>query len=114
MSTDIPIFISELDAGVFEQKLAVALAEVSAAVIDHDKKGSVNITFDLSRISNSHQVAIKHKLTFSKPTSKGKVSEENTTETPMYVGTKGYLSMFPENQSQFFTKSGDVTKEGQS
>lgn len=112
MPTDVTKFIGELDAGVFEEKISRALAEVSAAVIDNDKAGSVTLKFDLKRIGSSYQVAVKHKLSYVKPTSKGKVSEENSTETPMHVGAKGYLSMFPEDQSQMFTKTGDVNKQG--
>ena len=112
MPTDVTRFIQELDAGVFEEKVSRALAEVSASVIDNNKTGSVTLKFDLQRIGSSYQVAVKHKLSYVKPTSKGKVSEENSTETPMHVGAKGYLSIFPENQTQLFTKTGGVDKQG--
>ena len=111
MPTDVTKFIEELDAGVFEEKVSRALAEVSASVIDHNKTGSVTLKFDLQRIGSSYQVAVKHKISSVKPTSKGKVSEENSTETPMHVGAKGYLSIFPEDQSQLFTKNGDINRQ---
>jgi len=111
MPTDVPKFITELDAGVFEKKIAVALGEVSAAVMDHEKAGSVTIKFDLAQLGSSNQVMIKHKLSFVKPTNKGKVSEENNTESPMYIGKSGYLSMFPEDQTQMFTKTGAINSD---
>lgn len=107
-ATDTTNFINDLDGGVFEQKLGRVLSEVAAGVIDHTKKGQVNITLDIERIGNSHQVKVKHKLSYKKPTSKGDASENETTTTPMYVGDGGKLTLFPEGQTQMFTKKGDV------
>lgn len=108
MQTDVTELLNDLDAGVFAEKLGKALSEVAAAVIDHDKKGTVTIQLDMKRIGNSYQVAIAHKLAFTRPTSKGKVSEENSTETPMHVGKGGRLTLFHESQKQMFTKTGEV------
>jgi len=88
MATDVGQFFSELDAGVFEEKLSRQLSEVAGAVIDHGKPGKVTITLDMTAIGSSSQVKVAHKLTYSRPTSKGKVSEENMTETPMHVGRR--------------------------
>lgn len=96
--TDVTQFISDLDGGVLEQKLAHILSDVGAAVIDNDRAGKVSITFDLKRIGNSYQVEIKHKLAYTKPTAKGDISENNTTSTPMHVGIGGRLTLFPESQ----------------
>jgi len=111
MSTDVQEFISELDASIFEQKVAQALGEVSAAVIDNNAAGSVTLKFDFKRIGSSYQVMVKHKLSFVKPMPKGKATEENTTETPMYIGVNGYLSIFPEDQTQMFTKKGAINND---
>lgn len=96
--TDVIQFISDLDGGVVEQKIARMLSDVAAGVIDHSRSGSITIKLDLSRIGNSHQVEIKHKLTFNKPTAKGDITETNTTSTPMHVGVGGRLTLFPETQ----------------
>lgn len=106
MSTDVEDFISSLDGGIVEQKLSQILSEVSAAVIEHDKAGKVSLEFSIKRVPNSYQVQIEHQIKYSRPTAKGKVSEENKTSTPMHVGSKGRLSLFPENQGQMFTKEG--------
>ena len=111
MSTDIAEFFSDLNAGVFEQQVAHALSEVAAAVIDNAMAGKVSLQFDIRQISNSTQVAVKHKLSYQRPTKNGKRSEESTHETPMYVGKEGKLSFFPENQNQLFTKTGEPNSE---
>ncbi len=111
MSTNIQAFFADLDAGIFEEKLSKILSEVAGAVVDHDKTGKVTIQLELKRIGNSYQIAIDHKLTYVKPTSKGKISEENTTQTPMHVGSGGALSLFPENQAQLFNKHGQPKKQ---
>lgn len=113
MTTDVPQFISELDAGVFEEKLSRQLSDVAGAVVDHDKPGSITIKFDISRIGSSHQVKVEHKLTYSRPTGKGKITEENKTVTPMHVGVGGALTLFPPDQTQMFDKRGEVKTRGE-
>jgi hypothetical protein len=107
MSTKVDQFIADLDGGVFEEKLSAILSDVAASVIDHGKKGTVSITLDIKQIGSSHQVQIDHVLKYKRPTSKGSISEDNSTSTPMHVGTRGALSFFPENQGQMFDKKGE-------
>jgi hypothetical protein len=109
--TNVSQLLKDLDAGVFEQKIAHALSQVAAGVVDHGRAGRVQVTFDLKQIGESHQVACVHKLVFSQPTSKGKVSEENTTETPLYVNAGGELTLFPNNQARMFDKHGSPEKQ---
>jgi hypothetical protein len=111
MSTDVTSFIDDLDAGVFQDKLSKALSDVAAGVIDHSRTGKVTICFDLKQIGQSHQVAITHKLSYVRPTARGKLSEENTTQTPMYVGKGGSLTLFPEGQGQMFDKKGGINEK---
>jgi hypothetical protein len=92
-ATEVDEFISDLDGGVFERKLSVALSQVAAAAMDHDTEGKVTLELTFERIKGTHQVACKHKLKFVKPTSAGKTSEEETRETVMYVGRFGKLSL---------------------
>lgn len=105
--TDVTQFFEDLDGGVFIQKLARALSEVAGGVVDHDRKGRIDIQLNLERIGQSYQVNIAHTLKYTVPTLRGKISEEDTTETPMHVNTGGKLSIFPENQHQLFTRTGD-------
>lgn len=96
--TDVPQFIADLDGGVFEQKLADVLSKVAAGVVDNKHTGSVTVKFALKRIGESHQVEVTHKLSYTKPTAKGDITENNTTSTPMHVGVGGRMTLFPETQ----------------
>ena len=100
--TDISNVLAELDAGVFSQKINRALSDTALGVVQNGKVGKVTITFDLKQIATSNQVNVSHKLTYTKPTGNGKVTEENTTATPMHVGPGGKLTLFPENQEKLF------------
>ncbi|RLM13346.1 hypothetical protein BIY27_10775 [Gibbsiella quercinecans] len=107
--TDVPVFLGDLDGGVFNNKLAAALNDVALGVINNGGKGKVVVTFDIDRLSNSveeKRVHIKHQLKYVSPTPRGKVSEEDTTETPMYVGKGGKLTIMQEDQGQLFAIDG--------
>lgn len=109
-ATKVPDFIGELDGGVFENKISMALSEVAFGVLNNGQKGKVTLTFELDRMSNSvdeKRVLIKHKLAYVRPTPRGKSSEEDTTETPMYVNRGGKLTILQEDQGQIFTLAGE-------
>ncbi|ERS12018.1 hypothetical protein Q673_02800 [Marinobacter sp. EN3] len=105
--TDVVRFLEDLDGGVFLQKIARAISEVAGGVVDHDAKGNLDLKLNFQRIGNSYQVNIAHTLKYTVPTMRGKISEEDTTETPMHVNTGGKVSIFPENQNQLFTRKGE-------
>ncbi|TBM32575.1 hypothetical protein [Hafnia paralvei] len=109
--TVVPDFLGELDAGIFVNKIAAALNNTALGVLNNGGKGQVVLTFDIDRLSNSieeKRVGIKHKLKFVTPTPRGKQSEEDTTETPMYVGKGGKLTILQEDQGQLFAITGEV------
>lgn len=106
--TNVTTFIDDLDGGTFATKLGAILSDVGASVVDQHRVGEITLKLTVKPIGNSHQVAISHKLAYSRPTLRGKVSEEETTETPMYVGRGGAITLFPEGQGQMFTKQGQV------
>ena len=97
-NTDVNQFFTDLDGGVFEQKLSRILSDVAAAVIDNNHAGSVTIKLDLKRIGDSYMLDIKHKLAYTKPTVRGDITENNATSTPMHVGVGGCMTLFPESQ----------------
>ena len=76
--TVVPDFLGELDAGVFMNKIAAALNTTALGVL--------NVT----------------------PTPRGKASEEDTTETPMWVNKGGKLTILQEDQGQLFGINGGV------
>ncbi|EPZ9226151.1 TPA: hypothetical protein SMN24_000199 [Proteus mirabilis] len=107
--TNVPDFLSELDAGVFENKVSVALNDVALGVLNNGGKGKVSIELDIERLSNSMEekrVEITHKLKFTAPTLRGKRTEEDATKTPMYVGKGGKLTIMQEDQGQLFSLQG--------
>lgn len=104
-TTNLEQLLSDLDGGVFAQKIATALSDAALAIAHTGKAGSVTITFGMKRIGDSSQVQVDHKLSFVKPTAKGKVSEENTTSTPLYVGARGALTLIPDTQQRLFADS---------
>lgn len=111
--TNVPAFVGDLYGGVFEEKLSAILSEVAAGVTTFDgKQGKVTIDLTFKKLGAASQVNIAHKLSYTVPTMRGKMSEEDVTETPMYVNSGGALSLFPENQGQMFDKHGAVN-EGQ-
>jgi hypothetical protein len=103
----------ELDAGVFIQKTTRGLAEVALGAVTTGKAGKVVLTFDLKQIGTSNQVNIRHTIKYAKPTPNGKVTEENVTETPVYVGVGGKLSTLPDRQGPMFNKDGSPAAKGQ-
>ncbi|HBQ4452402.1 TPA: hypothetical protein L7185_001717 [Klebsiella pneumoniae subsp. pneumoniae] len=108
--TNVPDFLGELDAGVFINKIAGALNTAALGVLNNGSKGKVVLTFDIDRMGNSieeKRVMIKHKLQYITTTPRGKVSEEDTTETPMFVNRGGKLTILQEDQGNLFTLSGD-------
>ncbi|HCC2509933.1 TPA: hypothetical protein M4169_004972 [Klebsiella pneumoniae] len=108
--TNVPDFLGELDAGVFINKIAGALNTAALGVLNNGSKGKVVLTFDIDRMGNSieeKRVMIKHKLQYITPIPRGKVSEEDTTETPMFVNRGGKLTILQEDQGNLFTLGGD-------
>lgn len=99
------VFLCELDAGVFMNKIAAALNTTGLGVLNNGTKGKVVLTFDIERMGNSveeKRVKIKHKLNYVPPTPRDKPSEEDTTETPMWVNKGGKLTILQEDQGQLF------------
>lgn len=108
-ATDVGEFVTDLDAGMFDRKLSIALSQVAAAVIDNDKAGEVNVKFAFKRIPGTMQVHVAHTLKFTRPTRDGKAGEEETRTTALHVGKYGHLSLMPENQLSMLTREGQPT-----
>lgn len=92
-ATDVPELIAELDGGMFDHMLSVALSQTAARVIDHQKVGEVTIKLKLEKIPGTQQIRLGHNLKFSMPTGTGKSSEETEGATVLFVGRFGRLSL---------------------
>jgi hypothetical protein len=110
MATDVGQFFQELDGGVFEQKLGEAIHEACKGAVGFEKAASITVKLDIKRLGKSHQVNVAHKIVSTVPTMRGKMTEEETTETPMHVGKNG-VTLFPENQYQMLDRQGQPTKQ---
>lgn len=106
-ATDVSEFITDLDGGMFERKLSVALSEVAAKVVDTDKSGDVQLKFSFKRIPGTTQVHVAHTLKYVKPTEDGRLTEEENRTTALHVGKYGKLTLTPENQLSFLNKTGE-------
>ncbi len=111
MSTKVDQFIADLDGGVFEQKLSHILSQVAGAVVDHGRQGKITIDLSIKQIGSGYQVQVDSKMRHSRPTTRGSASEDETTSTPMHVGTGGAMTFFPENQGQMFGKKGEPAED---
>lgn len=106
--TNVESFMQDLDAGIFERKFSLALSQVAAATCDNGRQGEVSLKFTFKQIPGTNQVQCSHQIKFSRPTTAGTASEEETRTTPMYVGKYGKLTLAPENQTSFLTREGQV------
>ncbi|WP_435300770.1 hypothetical protein [Escherichia coli] len=106
VSASAQAFIGELDGGVFETKIGAVLSEVASGVMNTKTKGKVSLNLEIEPFDES-RVKIKHKLSYVRPTNRGKISEEDTTETPMYVNRGGRLTILQEDQGQLLTLAGE-------
>lgn len=94
-STNVNDFMGALGAGVFEKKLALLLSQAAHGTVLHgrgNKTGKVTVEFTIKQVGENSQVIISHKLSHSTPTARGKKSEEDVSETPMYVGKNGIMT----------------------
>ncbi len=103
-TTDIATLLGELNGGQTEQMINRCLSDVAANVLTHGKKGRVAIVFDLSQIGESNQVNLEHTIIYTLPTKRGKRSEDYKTDTPVFVGAGGIMTMTPAEQIPMFPK----------
>lgn len=97
-------FLEELGGGTFAKKIMRALKDTGIGTVmygDKGKTGKVTITLSMKRIGESQQVALDHTLAYSKPTIRGTASETDASQTPLFVSSKGRLSVTPDTQTKF-------------
>jgi len=112
-NTNVDDFIRELNAGILKDQLAATLSETALATILHgngSKKGKVSIDLTFSQVGGNDQVVVHTKISKSAPTARGKKSEENASETSMFVGKGGKLTIDQPKEDN----NGQFSLEGQS
>lgn len=100
--SEIGDFIGELGAGTFEEKVHAALREAGYSAMKTNASSEITIKLKITPASQS-QAKVEHTISTDMPTLNGKKKEINKTHTLMYVGEKGKLSIFPENQADMFS-----------
>lgn len=100
--------LEELDAGIFHRKTSHAVAQVALAVVNAESRkqtGKVTLEFNIERIGEGAQVNMTHKLAYQKPTLRGKVNETDETQTLLYVGKGGKMTVTPDTQLELIGKT---------
>ncbi|GAA0721577.1 hypothetical protein [Dokdonella soli] len=107
--TNIAELLGDLNAGVFEEQINTALSDIAANVCTHGKKGELTIKFKLQQIGEGSQVAVTHSIKSVVPKSRGKVTEEMATDTPLHVERGGRLTLYPTTQTKMELGAGAAT-----
>lgn len=94
--------MGELEGGLFDRKLSIAFKTVAGAVCDIGRGGVVTVKFAFKRIGESRQVMVTHTIEHTRPTVRGSASEDDATQSPLYVGPGGVVSVIPFNQGSLF------------
>lgn len=106
--TDVTEVLEDMEAGNFMNQLAHALSRVADGVVTNGTKGQVVVTLDVKQIANSSSVHVTHALKYVEPTSRGEITEKTQSATPFHVNQGGKLTLYPENQGQLFSKTGEA------
>jgi hypothetical protein len=115
--TNVADFIGECNAGILQEKLALALSDAAMAQLNHgvgSKKAKVSLEFTFQQMGDNDQVIVSHKLTTSNPTKRGKKYEEDMTDTAFFVGKGGVLTIEPpkeDDSGQFNLQHEQVDRE---
>lgn len=99
--TNITEFIGELGAGTVESKLEHVLSDAALSAVMHGdgkRKSKVAIELTFSQVGENNQVIVSHKIACTSLTKRGKRMEEDTTETPFFVGKGGVLTINPPEE----------------
>lgn len=100
--------LDPMNAGITRDRIEAALKDVGIGVANTEKAGKVTVTFEIKPQKGTNgQVNIDAKVAFTKPTDKGKRSEEITDSTPMFISRDG-LSALPDQPGLGFDESENV------
>ncbi len=93
-TTDIAEFFGAIDAGLFAEKIGVALTEIGLAVgtNGYKSKGKLVLTLDIELIdADVGAVNVKHRLIKTVPKKNGKNSDEQLGASTMYLARGGRI-----------------------
>ena len=109
MKTDFQGLLQDLYGGVLIEQINHLLTDIAANVVTHGKKGELTLKLKIEQIGDANQVRMKHSIKAITPKARGRVTEENETETPLHVGRGGVMTLFPDTQGKFEMGAGAAT-----
>jgi len=102
-------YLGEFDGGVLDQKVTRILSATALAVLDTGKSGEVTIKIVMKPTKDSRsQINTQITAKMSKPTTRGKSTEEDTTGEQQFVSPKGAISSVPWTQNDLFKPTNEV------
>lgn len=107
--TDFAALLGDLNGGVYEQQINAAISDIAANVVTHGKKGELTLKLTINQIGDSNQVSVAHMLKSIVPKPRGKITEENTVDTPLHVERGGKLTLYPNTQTRMEMGAGAAT-----
>lgn len=98
--------IKELDAGVFGDKIGMALDEIGRAAIYTGKVAKLKIELTVKQYGDSRQVEVVHEIQSEIPEVTGSAIYKDKKKSSLYIHTDKTWSYTPETQGAFkFDKS---------
>lgn len=94
--------LEDLDAGMFQQKIAAAMTDAGRAAIGYAKNSKVTIVLTYHPISNTRQCQVTHQISSDVPHEFGNTVDKDTKTTPVYIHDDGRQSITPQNQKDMF------------
>ena len=79
----------------------MAVAKAMRDIDDSRVKGKLSLDLTFDRTKGSGQILLCSRVCVTRPTEKGKTSDESNGETLVYVHRNGHLSVLPEAQTSF-------------
>ncbi|WP_438863792.1 hypothetical protein [Neptunicella sp.] len=107
-------FLSEVDTGAFHRQLTAFLQEVAGSVSRLDKPGKLMMQFDIKPAKNTAQTGAGSKVTviakssYMRPTNAGKIAEESTSETPMWINKDNSITLLAKSHQDMFSNDNKV------
>ena len=101
---DIWTTLAELAGGTVEAQFRHAAVAVAKALRDIDgarTKGRLSLDLTFERANGTGQLLLSSIVKVTRPTEKGKTSDESHGETLVYVHRNGHMSILPESQTEF-------------
>lgn len=92
--------LPDLQTSQYVNKVNKSLSEAVNRTLMYGKQSKVTIELKIDKSKDTEQVVIQHKVASVLPTFTGKVSEEDTTQTPFYTTVDNILSLTPPSKRQ--------------